>query len=63
MVSLFETDNLNMKIVWSKPTKFDYWKNIEFLEENWTEKEVIYFVDQLEFVLNQLKSNKVIFQS
>ena len=52
-----------MKIVWSKTAKFDYWKNIEFLEENWTEKEVIYFVDQVEFVLNQLKSNKVIFQS
>ena len=47
----------------AKAAKFDYWKNIEFLEENWTEKEVKYFVDQVEFVLNQLKSKKVIFKS
>lgn len=44
-----------MKVVWSKAAKFDYWKNIEFLEENWTEKEVIHFVNQVEFLLNPLK--------
>ena len=33
-----------MIIEWTLASKEDYWKNIEYLENNWSEKEVLNFI-------------------
>jgi hypothetical protein len=50
-----------MEIEWSFRSKIDYWSNIEYLEENWSEKEIISFIVTVENHLDLLKSNLITF--
>lgn len=42
------------KITWSAEAKLTYLSIIKYLEENWTEKEIINFVDRVHNKLNLL---------
>lgn len=50
-----------MEIDWSFRSKLNYWSNIEYLEENWSEKEVISFITTVQYHLELLKSNLISF--
>lgn len=50
-----------MTIEWSFRSKIDYWSNIEYLEKNWSEKEVISFIVAVQNHLELLQSNLVTF--
>ncbi|MFA9190966.1 type II toxin-antitoxin system RelE/ParE family toxin [Flavobacterium sp. FZUC8N2.13] len=50
-----------MKIEWTLLAREDYWKNIEYLENNWTEKEVLNFINEVDYSLNLLAKGNVIF--
>lgn len=50
-----------MKIEWTLASKNDYWKNIEYLENRWSEKEVLNFIEEVEFSLGLLSKDNVIF--
>ena len=50
-----------MEIIWSNPAKADYWKNIEYLENEWSPKEVISFITEVERNLELLKNNNEFF--
>lgn len=52
-----------MRIEWTSKSKIDYWKNIEYLEIDWTKKEVLNFIDAVEHAINLLKNKNVIFIS
>ncbi len=50
-----------MKIEWTFASKNDYWKNIEYLENRWSEKEVLNFIEEVDYSLNLLAKANVIF--
>lgn len=50
-----------MKIEWTLASKNDYWKNIEYLENHWSEKEVLNFINEIEYSLNLLAKEIVLF--
>jgi hypothetical protein len=50
-----------MKIEWAFAAKIDYWKNIEYLENHWSEKEVLNFINEIEYSLNLLAKENVLF--
>jgi len=50
------------KIIWNKEAKSDYFENIDYLFENWSEKEVQKFVDEVRNVEYLLKKGNVDFQ-
>jgi len=52
-----------MIIIWSPQAKVDYWKNIEYLESEWSEKEVFSFIDNVDYHLNLLQAGNVYFLS
>jgi len=50
-----------MKIEWTLLSKNDYWKNIEYLETQWAEKEVLNFINEVHYSLDLLAKGNVIF--
>lgn len=44
-------------IVWSEPAKEEYWQNIDYLLENWTEKQAENFIDAVYRILNLIGNN------
>ena len=50
-----------MKIEWTQASKIDYWQNIEYLENYWSEKEVLNFIIEVDYCLNLLKKENVTF--
>ena len=44
-------------IVWSELAREDYWQNIDFLIENWTEKQVGNFIDAVYRILDMISNN------
>lgn len=50
-----------MKVEWTLLARDDYWKNIEYLENNWTEKEVLNFINKVDYSINLLVKGNVIF--
>lgn len=50
-----------MKIEWTFLAKSDYWQNIEYLEENWTENDVVTFIKKVESSIGLLQSQTVLF--
>ena len=50
-----------MNIIWSPLAKFDYWKNIEYLEQEWSPREVISFINEVERNIQLLKNDNVYF--
>lgn len=47
-----------MKIFWSELAKFDYWKNIEYLEREWTLAEVDKFMEKTDELIALLKKRQ-----
>ncbi|MBP6587821.1 MAG: type II toxin-antitoxin system RelE/ParE family toxin [Flavobacterium sp.] len=50
-----------MKIEWTLASKNEYWQNIEYLENHWSEKEVLNFINEIDYSLNLLAKGNVIF--
>lgn len=50
-----------MKVTWSPLAKSDFWKNIEYLEKDWSSREVISFIDQVEHHIQLIKNNNIYF--
>ena len=50
------------KITWNKEAKADYFENIDYFFENWSEKEVQKFIDEVRNVEYLLKQGNVDFQ-
>jgi len=50
-----------MKIEWTLASKNDYWQNIEYLENHWSEKEVLNFINEIDYSLNLLTKGNIIF--
>ncbi len=42
---------------WSEFAKLDYWNNIDYLLENWTDKEAANFIEQVDNTLRILSFN------
>ena len=51
-----------MKIEWTWASKDDYWKNIEYLESRWSEKEVLNFINEVNYSIDLLKKGNLIFK-
>jgi len=51
-----------MKVLWSELAKIDYWKNIEYLEQNWTSQDVMNFITKVEEAIDLLETKKISFQ-
>ncbi len=52
-----------MEIIWSPQSKKDYWQNIDYLEAEWTFKDVINFIEKVDQTLNLLLQNNIEFIS
>ena len=50
-----------MKIEWTFLAKSDYWQNIAYLEEKWTENDVVNFIKKVDNSISLLKSQTVLF--
>lgn len=50
-----------MKIEWTLNSKNDYWQNIEYLEKHWSEKEALNFINEVDYSLNLLARENVVF--
>lgn len=50
-----------MKIEWTQASKIDYWQNIEYLENYWSEKEVLNFISEVDYCLDLLTKENVVF--
>lgn len=46
------------QIIWTERSKLDYWDNIEYLEREWTEKEIIRFNKKNKRGIKQLITRK-----
>lgn len=49
-------------IYWSQTAQEDYWQNIEFLLNKWTETEAAHFINEVENTIDILKQGKVTFK-
>ena len=49
-------------IFWSETAKLDYWKNIDYLLENWTTTEAKYFIEQVDEFLQLLENGNLEFE-
>ena len=50
-----------MNIEWTLLANEDYFKNIEYLEIYWSEKEVLYFINEVSFCIDLLTKGNVNF--
>lgn len=52
-----------VQIIWTKIAKNDYWRNIEYLESEWTLQDVYNFMDKTDNLLELLMKQNLIFKS
>lgn len=50
------------QIVWSKPAQVDYWSNIDFLIDKWTETEALNFIFKTDTILEVISENPKAFK-
>ena len=50
-----------MTIKWSLQAQIDYWSNIEYLENDWSENDVISFIDAVNYNIGLLATSTVSF--
>jgi hypothetical protein len=50
-----------MKVKWTQVSKEDYFQNIEYLEIYWSEKEVLNFITEVDFIIDLLSKNNITF--
>lgn len=52
-----------MTITWSFQARIDYWSNIDYLEDEWSESEVRSFIENVDYNISLLKLNTVLFNA
>jgi hypothetical protein len=52
-----------MQTIWTKIAKIDYWKNIEYLESEWTLQDVYNFIDKTDDLILLITNQNLIFKS
>jgi len=52
-----------MKISWTPTARRTYFKVLDYLTENWTRREVVNFINEVENLLNQITNNPEMFQA
>ena len=52
-----------MEIIWSPQSKKEYWQNIDYLEAEWTFRDVVNFIEKVENTINLLLNKNVQFNS
>jgi len=50
-----------MEVIWSPQAKKDFWNNIDYLEAEWTFKDVVNFIKKVENTIDLLSKNNVHF--
>lgn len=50
------------EIIWSPQSESTFYKVLEYLQENWTEKEINYFLAATEKVINYIAENPLMFR-
>jgi predicted RNase H-like HicB family nuclease len=50
-----------MDIIWSSKAKITFFKVLDYLNENWTKKEMVQFNQRTQIILNAIKQNPGIF--
>jgi hypothetical protein len=50
-----------MEVIWSARAKFTYFKILDYLEKNWTKKEIIQFSQRSLLVIQSIKKNQGMF--
>ena len=50
-----------MEIIWSARAKITFFKVLDYLEKNWSQKEIIQFYNRTEIVLRTIQMNPGIF--
>lgn len=50
-----------MEVIWTSRAKITYFKVLDYLEENWTKKEIVKFSIRTEIVISAIKKNPGIF--
>ena len=50
-----------MTIKWSFAAQIDYWSNIEYLENEWSENEVRNFINSVDHSIKLLERNNIFF--
>lgn len=50
-----------MKVIWSAKAKITFFRVLDYLDKNWTKKEILQFHLRTELVLNAIKRNPGIF--
>jgi plasmid stabilization system protein ParE len=48
-----------MEVIWSPQAKKDFWNNIDYLEAEWTFKDVVNFIEKVEKTINLLKKSNI----
>lgn len=51
-----------VQIIWTKNAKNDYWKNIEYLQSEWTMQDVHNFMDKTDDLIQLLVKQNLIFK-
>ena len=51
-----------VQIIWTKIAKNDYWRNIEYLQSEWTLQDVYSFMDKTDDLLVLLTKQNLIFK-
>jgi plasmid stabilization system protein ParE len=53
---------MKVKIIWSEPAKLDYWNNIDYLIQEWSEKVAKNFINKVDMVINIITLRPKIFK-
>lgn len=60
--TIFEEVNMsNYYIIWSPKAKITYYHILEYIEENWTKKELRTFVNRTKQVLKHISQNPALY--
>ncbi len=52
-----------LKIIWSKEAENTFQKNIEYLQNNWTEKEILNFVRQSNHIISRIEQHPLMYMA
>ena len=50
-----------MEVIWSAKAKMTFYKVLDYLNENWTQKEIVQFNQRTQITINAIKRNPAIF--
>ena len=53
--------DFEMDVIWSARAKITFFAVLEYLNENWTKKEILQFSQRVQIVINAIKKNPCLF--